>query len=208
MAVKFGENFVAYQLDVEDRGVAAMELDAVNLSLQRATVSSSVNDLKARQKLLEWQVMLEEGDDDFRHRRYEGALATYRKISKQILELLEPKVSRFRMPEVWAEGPGVTKVLTSATVAFLQNLLPSEDPSPPILLLDGAGIDVQRLGAQPMTALMVTPTASEAVQGLVERAGVATEQGRFDEASGLYQRALRLAPADNAQLQAEILLNL
>jgi hypothetical protein len=36
--VKFSENFVSYHLDIEDRGTAAVELEAVDASLRTATV--------------------------------------------------------------------------------------------------------------------------------------------------------------------------
>src|SRR5690242_5751555 len=149
MAIKFFENFVSYQLDVEDRGAAAVQLDEVRTSLLTASAVATVNDLKARQTLLQWQVLLEKADADYSHRRYEDALMGYRVVAKQILELLEPKVKKVRIPKTWASGAAITQALTGAGASFLQSLLPEEDEAPPALVRDPVAIDIDKLGAGP-----------------------------------------------------------
>lgn len=64
MAVKFTENFVAYQLDIEDRDVAAAQLEQVRTSLFMASSVAAINGRKARQALLQLQALLEKAGAD------------------------------------------------------------------------------------------------------------------------------------------------
>ena len=207
MAIKFSENFVSYQLNVEDRGIAAAQLDQVRTFLLTASAVATINDLKARQALLQWQVLLEKADADYNHRRYEDALAGYRAVAKQILELLEPKVKKVRVPKTWASGTAITQALTGVGASFLQNLLPEEDEAPPALVRDAVAIDIDKLGADPAASLAVTQTVPQAIMDLAQQAGAAAGQGQWTTAAGLYQKALDGA-ANDPHLSAEILLNL
>lgn len=130
MAVKFTENFVAYQLDIEDRGVAATQLEQVRTSLLTESAVAAINDLKARQALLQWQVLLEKADADYNRRRYEDALAGYLEVVREILMLLDPRIRKLRIPKTWASGTGITQALTGTGASFLQNLLPEQDEAP------------------------------------------------------------------------------
>jgi tetratricopeptide (TPR) repeat protein len=207
MAVKFAENFVAYQVDPDQRGVASVELSKVRIALTAAETVASINDLKARQALLEWHVQMEDADTNFNHRRYDDALAGYRAVAKAILVLLEPKVDRVGRPKIWPSGQAISLALSTASTSLLQHLLPEVTDSPPALVLEPPPLDFAAIGAAPVASLTATPTAAQDVEDLTRLAGTAVEQGRWTDAASLYQKALG-GLANNPHLEAEVRLNL
>ena len=207
MSIRFPENFVAYHADVEDRGHVFARLELMEAALPGARTATAINDLRARRTSLEWQAMLQRADDDFRARRYERALAGYRNVSRKILALLEPRVGRLRTPRVWPEGATITDALVSASAELLSHLIPEQQVTPLVLQAENV-VPLDELGATEHPVVSAAAQASDDVLAVINRAAAAAEQGRWDEASTLYQTAIEGVPRDNTQMRAELMLNL
>lgn len=207
MALKYPANFVSYHADFEDRGVALAQLEEVGRALATAHNVSSINDLKVRQTTLEWQVILEAADEAFQQRRYEEALAGYRTVSKKILELIEPKILGVEGIKVWPQGAKITAALIEASAGLLNHMIPLEEPIA-IVHVGRKVVDPASLGATLAPSVVIAKAAAPQVVELTDSAAGAALQGRWGEAARIYAKALRAVPQEQAQLRAEVLLNL
>ena len=162
MPLRFQENFVMYHADFEDRGYTATRLKQVEAALPIARTSSSLNDLRTRRTMLEWQVMLQRADDDYRARQYEQALVGYQKVSKKILALIDSRVDHLRTPSVWPEGEAVVDALVSASAELLNHLVP-EHQIMPLTLQTEEAVSLDELGTVVQPTVRTAPRTSEEV---------------------------------------------
>ena len=203
------ENFVSYRAAVDQRGVAAADLEALPiLATAEGRPASVLNDLRARRTVLGWSVALEAADDLYDASRYEEALAAYERLSLQLLALIKPQVWYLRKTAHWLEGAEITGVMVEAAAGLLNHILPDQQQAPQVLVKRPNVVDVGKLGGRATSRVTSNAELPDGVTELTVQAAAALEQGDWASASVRYEKALDALSDDRPQARADLLLNL
>ncbi len=205
------ENLVSYQVTVLQADEIESKLVNVDTALSTAGNAAEIANLRTRRRTLRWQAVVRRADTDFQGRRYDDALRGYQQASQMILALIDSKVGKYKRPRRWPGGAQVTDALIQVSAGMLNHLVPETRPTNLVLTTDSVRFNPDQLGTTTDARVEASLPASDAALSFAERATGAAEGGRWDEASSLYNGALRQIKGQTAEhnrLRAEILLNL
>ena len=204
MALRHPENLVTYGTRKLKKGAALADLARLEATLEQSATPAVVGPLRIRASATRLQALLEEADDDFDAQRYESALEGYGKVAQQVLRLMKPDLGRYRLPVEWPTGPDMERAIIEAAAGLISRMTPEQSELPAVLLDEDLAVD----GVSEATLHPTVSYAGEqaAVDRTVERAGAAAEQGRWQEAASLYERAL--GNVTDPEQRADIMLNL